>query len=169
MIRKSGSKERIATVGGTFDTLHQGHKEYIKLALDFSDYTIIYLSTNEYLNGKIHGKKAYQVRPYKERFSRLAEFVEQINCQYKCEIRPHDKEDDFLVAYLNEFTRHDALYIAMVSPEYYEKFFEINQLRENIGLNSILLFVKPRLRTGNNDLSSGTIRSRLEPPSFSSA
>lgn len=145
---------RIATIGGTFDTLHQGHKDYIKLALDFSDYVIIYIKTDEYVNGK----KTYQVKPYQERYEKLAKFVEQIRCQDKCEIRLHDRKDDIIVAYLNEFTRQDTLYMAIVSPEYYEKFLEINSLRENNGLNSILIFVKPRFRDGKNDLSSGSLR-----------
>jgi len=153
----SGTKEffkRIATIGGTFDALHQGHKAYIKLALDFSDYLIIYLSTDEYLNGK----KNYQIKTFEERYEKLENFVKQIGCQDKCEIRPHGNVDDFVTDYLNEFTRHDVLYMAMVSPEYYEKFLAINRLRESKGMNSILLVVKPRFRDGNNDLSSSAVR-----------
>jgi cytidyltransferase-like protein len=157
MSSQNGQK-RIATIGGTFDTLHQGHKEYIRLALDFSDYAIIYLSTNEYLDSKETGKKNYQVRPYEERFNKIAEFVEQIGCKAKCEIRPHNNADDFVVAYLNQYTRRDTLYMTIVSPEYYEKFLEINRLRESKNMSSILLIVKPRFRDGKNDLSSSAIR-----------
>lgn len=145
---------RIATIGGTFDTLHQGHKAYIQLAFDFAHYVIIYIKTDAYVNGK----KRYQVRPYQERYEKLTEFVKQIGCQAKCEIRPHGKTDDFIADYLNEFTRHDVLYMAMVSPEYYEKFIAINCLRESKGMNSILLIVKPRFRDGKKDLSSSVIR-----------
>jgi cytidyltransferase-like protein len=154
---------RIATIGGTFDALHRGHQEYIKLAFDISDYTIIYLSTNEYLHNR--KTKNYQVKPYEERYEQLENFVKQLGCEKRCEIRPHSKEDDFIVAYLNEFTRHDTLYMAIVSPEYYEKFLEINRQRENHSLNSILLFVKPRFRDGNNELTSGFIRSSLKQES----
>lgn len=145
---------RIATIGGTFDTLHQGHKDYIQLTFEFAHYVIIYIKTDAYVNGK----KSYQVRPYQERHEKLAEFVKQIGCQTKCEIRPHGNADDFVSDYLKEFTRHDVLYMAMVSPEYYEKFFAINRLRESKGMSSILLIVKPRFRDGKNDLSSSTVR-----------
>jgi len=154
MDRIDSDRTRIATIGGTFDTLHQGHKDYIKLALDFSDYLIIYIKADEYVNGK----KEYQVKPYQERYEKLAEFVNRIGCQDKCEIRPHGKADDFAATYLNEFTRHDVLYMAVVSPEYYKKFDEINQLREAKGMSSILLIVKRRFRIGNSDLSSSSIR-----------
>lgn len=157
---------RIATIGGTFDTLHQGHKDYIKLAFDFAHYVIIYIKTDAYVNGK----KNYQVRPYQERHEKLAEFIRQIGCQSQCEIRPHGNADDLVNDYLNEFTRHDVLYMAMVSPEYYEKFLAINRLREFKGMNSILLIVKPRFRDGGNDLSSSAIRclERESVPSASS-
>jgi len=147
-------QERIATIGGTFDTLHQGHKDYINLAFDFAHYVIIYIKTDEYVNGK----KIYQVRPYQERYEKLAEFVRRIGVKDKCEIRPHGNANDFVTDYLNEFTRHDVLYMAMVAPEYYEKFLAINRLRESKGMNSILLVVKPRFRDGNNDLSSSAVR-----------
>jgi cytidyltransferase-like protein len=163
--------KRIATIGGTFDTLHQGHEEYIKLAFNFSDYAIIYLSTNEYLNGKSTGRKNYQVRPYEERYNKLTEFVKEIGCENKFEIRRHNHGDDFKAAYLNEFTCPDVLYMAIVSPEYYARFLEINRLRESNGMNGILLIVKPRFRVGNNDLSSSSIRVGLQqtPASLSSS
>jgi cytidyltransferase-like protein len=152
-------QKRIVTVGGTFDTLHQGHKEYIKLAFEFSDYVIIYISTNEYLNSKKTGRKNYQVRPYEERYNKLAEFVKEIGCENKCEIRRHNHEDDFKTAYLNEFTQRDVIYMSMISPDYYDRFREVNRLRENNGMNGILLIIKPRYRVGNIDLSSSSIRS----------
>jgi cytidyltransferase-like protein len=152
-----GHQKRIATIGGTFDALHQGHKDYIKLALDFSDYTIIYLSTDEYANGK----KNYQVKPYEERYKRITQFLQQIGCQQKCEIRPHAEANDIIVAYLNEFILHDVSYITIVSPEYYEKLLTINRLRESKGMNSILLVVKPRLRDGKTELSSSAIHRLL--------
>lgn len=159
---ENATTKKISTIGGTFDTLHQGHKEYIKLALDFCHHTIIYLKTDEYVNGK----KNYQVRPYKERYEKLAEFVAQIGCSDKCEIRPHDKADDLIVAYLKEFDSHDILYMAFISPEYYEKFLEINQLREAEGLSSILLVVKPRLCHGKQDISSSSIRGAISMPNI---
>jgi cytidyltransferase-like protein len=156
MSNQNGQK-RIATIGGTFDALHQGHKEYIRLALGSSDYTIIYLSTNDYL--QYRKTKNYQVKPYEERYKQLEDFVKQLGYENRCEIRPHNKEDDFSIAYLNEFTRHDTVYMAIVSPEYKNRFSEINRLRESKGLQSIDLVVKPRFRDQNNkDLSSGAIR-----------
>jgi cytidyltransferase-like protein len=169
-LTNEGSK-RLATIGGTFDALHQGHQDYIKLAFAFSDHTVIYLSTNEYLNGKTTGRKNYQVRSYEERYNKLAEFIKEIGCENKCEIRRHNHEDDFKSSYLNEFTNPDVLYMAIVSPEYYTRFLEINRLRETNGMKGILLVVKPRFRFGNTDLSSSSIRGSLQqaPASYSSS
>jgi len=150
-------KKRIATIGGTFDALHRGHQEYIKKAFADADYTVIYLSTNEYL--QYRKTKNYQVKPYEERYQRLENFVKQLGCENRCEIRPHNKEDDFSVAYLNEFTQPDTHYMALVSPEYESRFSEIDQLRKAKGLPKIEIVVKQRFRDQNNtDLSSGAIR-----------
>jgi cytidyltransferase-like protein len=166
MDRTNKDIKRIATIGGTFDTLHQGHKDYIKLSFDFAHYVIIYIKTDAYVSGK----KSYQVRPYQERYAKLAEFVRQIGVEDKCEIRPHGNANDFISAYLNEFIQHDVLYMAMVSPEYYEKFLAISRLRESKDMSSILLIVKSRLCDGKNDLSSSAIRclERESVPSASS-
>jgi pantetheine-phosphate adenylyltransferase len=154
---QSQKKRRVATIGGTFDALHRGHQEYIKAAFEKADRVIIYVSTNEYLQQR--KTKNYQVKLYEERYEQLKSFVKQLGCENRCEIRPHNKEDDFSVAYLNEFTRPDTEYMALVSPEYYERFSKIDQLRKAKGLPSIELVKQPRFRDENNtELSSGAIR-----------
>jgi len=156
-------KRRIATIGGTFDALHRGHHEYIKKAFEEADYVIIYLSTNEYL--QYRKTKNYQIKPYEERYKQLENFVKQLGCENRCEIRPHNKEDDFSVAYFNEFTQPDTHYIAIVSPEYEKRFSEIEQLRKAKDLQDIEIVVKQRFRDQNNaDLSSRAIRSMEKEP-----
>lgn len=155
----NGNSKRIATIGGTFDVLHHGHKEYIKLAFDFSDYLIIFVSTDKYLKGK----KKYSVKPYKDRLKKLMEFIHQLGYQNRYEVRKHKRKNDFKKIYLQTFTKKNTMYMAIVSPEYYKRFIKINRAREKKGMNSILLIVKPRLYENLSngkrvDISSTAIR-----------
>jgi cytidyltransferase-like protein len=156
MIYGNENKERIATIGGTFDTLHSGHKEYIRLAFEYADRVLIYLNSDEYTNGKKH----YSVRPYEFRFEQLKTFIRDIGCESRCEIRrlynfPEDVKND----YLTDANLKEKINIAIVSPEYYDYFLEINREREARYMNSILILVKPRkLDHNNKDISSSMIR-----------
>jgi cytidyltransferase-like protein len=153
----------IATIGGTFDALHKGHKEYIQIALTFSDHLIIYLKTSEYI--KAYKSKSYEIRSYSERYDNLKKFVFGLDDGNRFEIRPHDHPNDFTEDYLSEFTDENTLYMAVVSPEYYDNFLKINESREQKGLDSIILMVKPRYceKLPNGDpveISSGGIRNK---------
>src|SRR5574341_1359585 len=75
MNRENGEQVRIATIGGTFDTLHPGHKEYIQLAFEYADQLLIYVSSDEYCIGK----KKYEVHPYEKRIQELEEFINTLN------------------------------------------------------------------------------------------
>lgn len=159
--------KKIATIGGTFDSLHQGHKEYIELAHTFCDYVIIYLSTNHYLT--MYRSKSYEIKSYSERYKNLHEYVCNLGYENRFEIRPHSNPDDFIEVYLNELIDENVMYVAVVSPEYYDKFFKINELRKQKGIKSFLLLVKTRycekLPNGKRiDVSSGKIR-KLSPSS----
>ena len=153
----NGYRQRIATIGGTFDTLHKGHGEYILLAFDLADHVVIYLNSDENINGK----KNYTVRTYEERLKNLQEFIHYLGYENRCEIRCLDKFEDVKTDYLKEFISDDKIYIAIVSQEYLDFFLDVNNIRENLCMKSLLIMIKPRLRNGKADISSYAIRNRL--------
>jgi pantetheine-phosphate adenylyltransferase len=157
-------KERVATIGGTFDTLHAGHKDYIRLAFEYAERVVIYLNSDEYSNGRKH----YSVRPYEFRAEQLKTFIQELGGENRYEIRrlysfPEDVKND----YLNDSDLKDNANIAIVSPEYYNYFLEINSERQARYMSSILILVKPRkLDKNNKDISSSVIRELISENRF---
>jgi phosphopantetheine adenylyltransferase len=55
--------------------------------------------------------------------------------------------------------------MAIVSPEYYDFFNDLNRLRETSGLKTFLILVKPRsYNSMNHDISSHEVRRLLPCP-----
>lgn len=142
MPRTTSYPKRIATIGGTFDALHKGHKSYIELAFEFADEVILYLTAPDYVSWR----KSYQISPLEQRARRIRDFAASRGWGDQLKIREHKTRDDFLHDFLQEFTSDDIRYIAVISPEYYNRFIEINAERERRGLDGVLLMVKPRYR-----------------------
>lgn len=63
-------------MGGTFDRLHEGHKQLLAKAFEVGDYVYIGLTTDDYIakSGKVLKEKVQQ---YEERLYRLRRYLEQ--------------------------------------------------------------------------------------------
>lgn len=151
-------QQRIATIGGTFDTLHAGHKEYIRLAFEFVERVWIYVSTDEHANSR----KRYVVQPYEDRVEKLEEYLDQNVESSRYQIRRLRNMDELQRDYLETPELRENLFLAVVSPEYYDFFQDLNGKREARGLHSFLTLVKRRTLTADKrDLSSFEVRMRL--------
>jgi cytidyltransferase-like protein len=161
MEHTNNGQERMATIGGTFDTLHAGHKAYIRLSFENADNVIIYVSSDDYAREK----KSYKVRPYADRVDDLQHFIqEEMECKKHYQLRCLKSTDELRTDYLK---RKDlrSLYMAIVSPEYYDFFNDLNRLRETSGLKTFLILVKPRsYNSMNHDISSHEVRRLLPCP-----
>lgn len=161
MFRENGHEERLVTIGGTFDTLHTGHKAYIRLAFEYADRVLIYVTSDEYINGK----KNYAVRPYSYRVDKLEGFIQEIECENRYRIRCLHSQDDLITDFIEKPDLKKNLYMTIISSEYYDLFFEINRTREEKGIKSFLILVKPRsLNPTNSDISSHEVRELLRCP-----
>jgi pantetheine-phosphate adenylyltransferase len=151
------TQEHIVTIGGTFDTFHKGHKDYIGLAFQSmeTDCVLIYVTSDEY----VRRKKDHIVQSYERRVERLKDFIQERGYRKRYDIRCLHNEEELEFDYLeNDCLRHNIC-MAIVPPEYYDAFLKLNQAREARGLNSFLILVKMRTRDHRNeDLSSSLIR-----------
>lgn len=161
MLPNNRPSECIATIGGTFDTLHAGHKEYIRLAFEFSEHVRIYVSADEFARTY----KKYPVRPYETRVEKLLEFLQQNYDARRYQIRRLRTLDNLREDFLETPGLRECLHLAIVTPEYYDYFQELNRQREARGIKSFLTLIKQRTLTRDRrDLSSFEVRKRL--PSY---
>jgi len=73
----NSKKFRIVAVGGTFDHLHDGHRELLKKSVDCcSDILIIGLTTDSMLKNK---KFVNMIEPYEKRQKNVLDFLNSIN------------------------------------------------------------------------------------------
>lgn len=156
----NGVHERIVTIGGTFDTLHHGHKEYIRLAFEFATRVIIYVNSDLF----IAGKKTYPVHNYQERVENLQQFLQNLGDTNQYQIKKLNSLEDLKKDYL-ENPNLTEVFMAIVSPEYYQDFLELNHAREALGLRNFLILVKQRTRDFQyQDISSTRVRAKLPCP-----
>jgi cytidyltransferase-like protein len=150
--------ECIATIGGTFDTLHAGHKEYVRLAFSFSEHVRIYVTADEFARRY----KKYPVRPYEARVEKLLEYLQQNFEARRYQIRRLRSLENLREDFLETPGLRECLHLAIVTPEYYDFFQELNRRREARGIKSFLTLVKQRTLTRDRrELSSFEVRKRL--------
>lgn len=126
----------VACIGGTFDALHAGHKNYIRLAFKHADYVIIHLSSDCYAQKR----KRYYVRSFETRTKRLRDFLTRIGIQQNhYELKKIDSQDELE----NALVYTNAQY-AVIVREYEYMFQQINQKRLEQGKERISLIIKRR-------------------------
>jgi pantetheine-phosphate adenylyltransferase len=153
--QENGYQVRVATGGGTFDTLHLGHQHYLRTAFEHADRVVLYVSSDEYAKAK----KVYEVRPYHLRVRRLESFI--INKLRINRDRYEIRQLSTLAQVKNDLLKED-IHIALVVPEYYALLRRINKERMDNGKKGILILVKERTRDHKNgDLSSTAIHQSL--------
>jgi cytidyltransferase-like protein len=148
---KNGKQKHLATIGGTFDILHAGHEEYIKLAFEYADRVMIYVTSDK----NVEYRKRYIVRPFEFRVEQLKSFIRSIGCENRYEIRRLHKLDDLESEHINTKSFGEKISMVVVSPEYYNFFLSLNRTRVCRNMKSFLILVKLRKRDDiNSDISS---------------
>lgn len=149
--------ERRATIGGTFDNLHEGHRDYIGLAFEFANYVRIFVTSDNCARSK----KVHYVQPYEERVKKLEALIQnKLKIERnKYEILTLYNENDLKKTFLVDNDPIQNQHVVIVSPEYTVFFQQISRDREALGLKSLLIVEKERTKNHNHkDISSSAIR-----------
>jgi len=149
----NGKIRRTAIIGGTFNAMHQGHKDYIKLAFDFAEEVIVLLSTDKYAKSC----KKYCVAPYEVRKNIIENYIIEVNGSKPHRICEMDSECSLI-----RFCSENDITIAIIIPEYYSLFQKINRIREDEGKSPLLLIVKERTKTSEGFNLSSTLINNLK-------
>jgi len=141
-------------MGGTFDHLHEGHKFLLKTALSISEFIEIGLTTQKLLEKK---KFYSKLEDYKTRQENLKDFIKSFTNLERINIVEIKNWDD-----MNRYAQDPEYEGLVVSQETYENAVKLNENREKIGLEPLILIVIPIFSDKNNQkISSTSIRKKL--------
>src|SRR5215467_6188254 len=100
---------RTATIGGTFQAMHLGHRQYLSLALRLADIVHIFLTSDHYASTH----KKYPVASFDVRSKEIRSFLTSIGIIDRTIIHELSSSDQ-----LEEFMTTTALDVALVEPQY---------------------------------------------------
>ncbi len=141
-------------MGGTFDHLHEGHKFLLKTALSISENVEIGLTSQKLLEKK---KYYSNLEDYKTRQDKLKEFINSFANLERINIVEIKNWDD-----MSRYAQDPEYEGLVVSQETYENAVKLNDKREKIGLQPLILIVIPIFKDKNNQkISSTSIREKL--------
>jgi len=139
-------------VGGTFDPIHDGHRELLRKALEEGDEGVVVGLTSDELAPKTRPKPR-EIRPFEERRENLLGELEKLDEEdrYRREFSVNKLEDPYGVA--SEDPEFDAL---VVSPETEEGGEKINEIRKKRGYEPLEIFVVPHVIADDGEPISST-------------
>jgi len=141
-------------MGGTFDHLHDGHKFLLRTALRLSHNIEIGLTSQKLLNNK---KAALKLEDYNTRETNLINFLSSFTDLSRVNIVEIKNWDD--MAKYSQDPDYEGL---ILSQETYSNAVKLNELREEKGLNPLVLIVIPLIKDKSNQkVSSTAIREKL--------
>lgn len=141
---------RLVAVGGTFDTIHKGHRKLLDKALEIGEHVIIGVTTDSFVEKT---GKPYRVKPHVERVEALRRYLESKVASDRFEVVPIDDPYGPTLTSLEM----EAL---VVSDETYRRAVEINRLREARGLKPLKI-IKVGMVLADDGKPISTTRIRL--------
>lgn len=132
-------------IGGTFDTLHDGHKKLLKKVYELSEGGEIVIGVTSDMMARANKNRA--VLPYKVRTANVRQYMYK---EYGVKVRTVELNDRYGVT-LDE----DIDYI-VISPETYNVALKINELREERGKKPIKIVKVEHLKAADGKAISST-------------
>jgi cytidyltransferase-like protein len=144
----------LASIGGTFNSLHQGHKRYIEIAFKSALNVYIQLSSDKLAQEIKH----YNVYSYHERLNKLETYLNERGWNGRYSIFILESR-----AKLREVILDNEFDLAVVEPAYFADFLEYNSYRTGFGKQQLCLIYKPRsVDQLGHDISSAGLMERPE-------
>lgn len=141
---------RTGTIGGTFQAMHLGHKQYLSLALRLADTVHISLTSDRYASTH----KEYPVASFDVRSKEIRSFLASIGITDRTiihELSSFDQLEKFM-------TTTAALDVALVEPQYLDLFQSFNCIRSQSKMDEFCIVLKPRTKVDGLDISSTALQ-----------
>ncbi len=131
-------KKNNVIIGGTFDALHIGHKEYIKFAFQSASKVFIMLTDDNYASGK----KSYKVKSCEERNYKLVDFIKEQKFSIEYYINKIKSDNEII-----DFCLTHKINMGITSPEYRTLIKKINLIKLQQKLSPLTIKIKQRAKT----------------------
>lgn len=141
---------RTATIGGTFQAMHLGHRQYLSLALRLANTVHIFLTSDRYASTH----KNYPVASFDVRSKEIRSFLVSIGIMDRIIIHELSSSDQ-LEKFMTTTTDLDA---ALVEPQYLNLFQSFNSIRSQFKMNEFCIVLKPRTKVDGLDISSTALQ-----------
>jgi cytidyltransferase-like protein len=125
-----------ASVGGTFNALHEYHRDYLLASLALADSVHLLLASDSYARER----KSYEPRPYDERRKSLDAFFKSLGCADRIEIDALWQISD-IQTYVESCERLD---LVIAERAYFEWFANWNERRAQSGMTQYYILCQPR-------------------------
>lgn len=135
-------------VGGTFDRLHKGHKELLRMAFKMGHKVIIGVTSD---NMVARSKGDSVISSFEERRRKLEEWIKKEGMHEKAEYEVIMIDDVYGTAIYDE-----DLEALVVSEETFQRALTINKLRIKRGLKPLVVVVVPMVLAYNGKPISST-------------
>ncbi|MBN1763321.1 MAG: phosphopantetheine adenylyltransferase [Methanomicrobia archaeon] len=132
-------------IGGTFDTLHDGHKKLLKTVFELSRGGKIIVGVTS--DAMARASRDREVLPYEVRAESIRRYMRE---EYGVEVRIVELNDRYGVTLDEDFD-----YI-VISPETYPVALEINELREARGKKPIQIVTVEHVKAADGKAISST-------------
>jgi len=134
--------------GGTFDTLHDGHKALFLTAFEQADHVIIGVTADE----KANGARERNVSSYEKRVSTVRDFCKTLENVYDCTF-----QIDKITGPYDKAIHANADFIVLSpEPKTHSRAEQINDEREENDLNRLRVIEAPYVTDYNNRKISAT-------------
>jgi len=152
-LKNMDKKFKTAVIGGTFDHLHIGHKEFIRFALNLSEKLIVGLTSDEYVNKSKVKSQRSKLENFEERKDSLENFLNKEQALNRVKI--FKIEDVFGITLDKEFDVNAIIVVdkTLAGAK------SINEKRKEIGLPPLEIVVAPSaVAEDGEEISSSRIR-----------
>lgn len=146
----SGPAFKRGLIFGTFDRLHEGHIDYMKLAFSLAAKVEIALMSNE----ASQPKKAYKVTAYTERKKAIEDLCQKNQwSKNRYRVFPFDRQ-----VLCRRMMKQPLVDVVITGYEYLDYTYDMFKERENQGQEQFTIVVKPRLKVKGKEITSTSIQ-----------
>lgn len=132
-------------MGGTFQGLHDGHRQYLEIAAELAEFLFVFVLADCYARAR----KSYPVDPTADRINAIRAYLEKKGVESAYEFR-----EVYEAGEVDRFLATADVDLVVTEPCHRERFARVNAQRLECGRPEYYVLVKPRSREPSQEISA---------------